>query len=63
MVGVPRLELGTPGSQSQCASQLRHTPTNEARLNGNYAALSMLLLPFFYVRSLNAFAVSLVACS
>ena len=25
-VGVPRLERGTPCSQSRCASQLRHTP-------------------------------------
>ena len=27
MVGVPRFELGTPCSQSKCATRLRYTPT------------------------------------
>ena len=30
-VGVPRLERGTPCSQSRCASQLRHTPMQAQR--------------------------------
>ena len=33
-VGVPRLERGTPCSQSRCASQLRHTPKRTANIHG-----------------------------
>ena len=38
MVGVPRFELGTPCSQSKCATRLRYTPTRG--LLGFFGSLS-----------------------
>ena len=31
LVGAPRFELGTPCSQSRCATRLRHAPPNAKR--------------------------------